>query len=94
MNCFGIDRNRLCSNQNDHDADPGKYGSEEKRPHQGKTAFEASLNDQAGQFFAFIRNVVAIEVHDLLPRGNAVAHALLLVVVTRIDLRKRTELRM
>src|SRR5499427_5730799 len=36
--------------------------------------------------------VEAVEVHDLVPRGNEVAHELLLRVVARVDLRDRPEL--
>ena len=36
--------------------------------------------------------VEAIETHDLVPRGDEVAHELLLRVVARVDLRKCTEL--
>src|SRR5437879_13110937 len=38
--------------------------------------------------------VVAIEVHYLVARGNEVAHELLLRVVTRVDLRQRSQLGM
>jgi carbon-monoxide dehydrogenase large subunit len=36
--------------------------------------------------------VESIEVHDLVPRRDEVAHELLVVVVTRVDLRERAEL--
>ena len=37
--------------------------------------------------------IEAIEIHDLVPRGNEVARELLLRVRTGVDLRERTELR-
>src|SRR5437016_3783906 len=37
--------------------------------------------------------VVAIEIHDLVPGSHEVTHELLLRVVTRVDLRQRSELR-
>src|SRR5674476_637187 len=36
--------------------------------------------------------VEAVEIHDLVPRGDEVTHELLLRVVARVDLRKCTEL--